>query len=73
MALTRIRLLLGTGILTACAVAPLPFSGWSQQAKKGAAAAQRTTAVPAEQPDAQRTRAELSNLLQRYRQRYTAS
>ena len=66
MALTLSKRLFGMGILAVCANAVLPSSGWSQQGKKGTAAGQPPTAVLAEQPDAQRTRAELSNLLQRY-------
>jgi hypothetical protein len=66
MARTRIRRFLKVMVLAACALA-LPLStGRAQSANGGPASASSPTFVTIEQPDAQRTRAELSQLLQRY-------
>ncbi|MBI4874748.1 MAG: hypothetical protein HY822_08960, partial [Acidobacteria bacterium] len=54
MAWTRIGL--GLAVLAACACVP---PGWAQATKSAVAA-------PLEQPDAQRTREELSRLLERH-------
>ena len=54
------RRLLGPGKLAACVALLLPSSGWAQAPPKSA------TVVTVEQPDAQRTRDELSELLGRY-------
>jgi hypothetical protein len=62
---TRIRRLLGVGVLAVCAGALPPSLAWAQAAKS-AAAVQLQTSPIAEQPDAQRTRQELSALLERY-------
>ena len=54
------RRLLGLGKLVACAALFFPSSVWAQTLPKSA------TVVTVEQPDAQRTRDELSQLLERY-------
>src|SRR5579863_10402293 len=58
MARIGIRQVLGVGILGAC-VSLLPSSIWAQGPKS-------TTVVTVEQPDAQRTKDELSRLLEHY-------
>jgi hypothetical protein len=58
MACLRIRQVLGVGMLGAFVSVLLPSLGWAQGPK--------TPAVPTEQPDAQRTRDELSGLLEHY-------
>lgn len=65
MTWTRIRRVLGAGMLAACIGALQPSPGWAQAAKS-AAAVQPQTGPIVEQPDAQRTREELSALLERY-------
>jgi hypothetical protein len=57
---TRTSVLLWMAVFAAVAPA------WSQPTKKGAAAAQPPASITAEQPDAEHTRNELSNLLQRF-------
>jgi hypothetical protein len=52
-------------MLAAC-VCWQPSPGWGQAAKRGAAAVPSTSIVTPDQPDAQRTREELSALLERY-------
>jgi hypothetical protein len=64
MARTRIRL--GLGILAACAVSFLASPGWAQGPKNAAIPVPSPSVVTVEQPDAQRTRDELSRLLERY-------
>jgi len=65
MTRTRIRRILGVGVLAVCIGALQPSPGWAQAAK-GAAAGQLQTGPIVEQPDAQRTVQELSALLERY-------
>lgn len=65
MTQARIRRVLGVGMLAVCIGALQPSPGWAQAAKS-AAAMQPQTSPTVEQPDAQRTREELSTLLQRY-------
>jgi len=59
MARMRIRQVLGLGMLGACVSMSLPSPGWAQGPKSA-------TVVTIEQPDAQRTREELSRLLEHY-------
>jgi hypothetical protein len=61
---TRIRRVLEVGILIVCASASLPSPGWAQAARGAAAAAQAPAIL--EQPDAPKTREDLSLLLRRY-------
>src|SRR5713226_321028 len=61
MARARIRQALGAGMLAICAGALQPSPGWAQAGKSGGPAV-----VTIEQPDAQRTREELSRLLEHY-------
>src|SRR5450759_983201 len=65
MARTRVGQFLGLALLAAYAGVLSPSPGWAQ-GPKGAAVALPPSIVTLEQPDAQRTRAELSELLQRY-------
>jgi hypothetical protein len=65
MTRTRIRRILGAGVLAAFAVGLQPSPGWAQAAKSAAAVQVQTSAI-AEQPDAQRTREELSGILEHY-------
>ncbi len=65
MTWTRIRRVFGAGMLAVCIGALQPSPGWAQAAKS-AAAVQLQTSPIVEQPDAQRTREELSALLERY-------
>src|ERR1035437_9851103 len=69
MAAAEIRKILGLGILAASWVVLLPSSGWSQAVKSSPQAVPGAPAPPVvtvEQPDAQRTREELSRLLEHY-------
>ena len=66
MARIRVGQFLGLALLAACAGVLSPSPGWAQGPKAGAAAGLPPSIVTIEQPDAQRTRAELSELLQRY-------
>lgn len=59
MARMRIRRVLGLGMLGACVTVLMPSAGWAQAPKSA-------TVVTIEQPDAQRTREELSRLLEHY-------
>lgn len=59
MARMRIRQVLGLGMLGACVGVLLPSPGWAQAPKSA-------TVVTVEQPDAQRTKDELSRLLEHY-------
>jgi hypothetical protein len=59
MARMRIRQVLGLGMLGACVSLSLPSPGWAQAPKSA-------TVVTIEQPDAHRTREELSRLLEHY-------
>jgi len=62
MTWTRIRRVLGAGMMAVCIGALQPSPGWAQAANS-ATAAQLQTSPIVEQPDAQRTREELSALL----------
>lgn len=62
---TRVGRVLGLGMLAAFAGVLSPSPGWAQ-GSKGAAAASSASVVTIEQPDAPRTRRELSNLLEHY-------
>jgi hypothetical protein len=53
------------GLLALCAAIVLPPAAWTQAVKKGATS-EVPLAAALQQPDAQRTKEELSNLLQRY-------
>jgi len=53
-------------MLAACFCLLQPSPGWGQAPKRGAAAAPSTSIVTPDQPDAQRTRQELSALLEHY-------
>lgn len=66
MALGRTKRVLGLGMLAACFGLLRPSAGWAETAKSGAAAVQSPTIVTVEQPDAPRTRDELSQLLDHY-------
>jgi hypothetical protein len=66
MALGRIRQILGLGMLAACFAVLQPSPGWAQTPKSGAPPAQAPAILTVEQPDAQRTRDELSRLLDHY-------
>jgi hypothetical protein len=55
----RIRQILGLGMLGACVSLSVPSPGWAQAPKSA-------TVVTIEQPDAQRTKDELSRLLEHY-------
>src|SRR5438105_10346262 len=66
MALGRMKRVLGLGLLAGCFGLLRPSPGWTQTAKSGAAAVQSPTILTVEQPDAQRTRDELSQLLDHY-------
>jgi hypothetical protein len=65
MALEQMRQILGLGMLAACFSALSP-SGWAQTSKSAAAPVQSPTILTVEQPDAQRTKEELSRLLEHY-------
>jgi len=65
MTWTRIRRILEAGMLAVCIGALQPSPGWAQAAKS-AAGVQLQPSPIVEQPDAQRTREELSALLERY-------
>jgi hypothetical protein len=65
MARARIRQALGAGMLAICAGALQPSPGWAQTGKSGGPV-QSPTILTVEQPDAQRTRDELSRLLEHY-------
>src|ERR1700720_3531044 len=64
MARLQIRRVLGLGVLAASL--SLPSSGWAQAPKGAAAAAASGSFLTVDQPDAQRTREELSRLLEHY-------
>lgn len=64
MAQTRIRL--GLGVLAACLSVLPPSPGWAQGVKSAAVAVPSPPVAALEQPDAQRTRDEMSRLLERY-------
>ena len=66
MARLRVGRTPGLAILAACAALLSLPPGWGQAPKGGAAPASPPSIVTIEQPDAQRTRAELSELLQKY-------
>lgn len=63
---TRMRRVLRLGMLAALASALAPSLAWAQVSKGGAAPAPSPSIATIEQPDAQRTRHELSSLLYRY-------
>jgi hypothetical protein len=65
MAQTKIRRVLALGMLAASWSVFLPAPGWAQ-AKKGVAATESSGILTVGQPDAQRTKEELSGLLDRY-------
>jgi hypothetical protein len=66
MARGQIRRVLGLGMLGTCVGVLLPLPGWAQGPKSPAPAAPSASVVTIEQPDAQRTREELSGLLEHY-------
>jgi hypothetical protein len=65
MARTQIGRILGLGMLAACIGFLPPSRGWAQKVRD-ASAAQPPTVLTVEQPDAERTRNELSQLLEHY-------
>jgi hypothetical protein len=62
----RIQRILKLGVILVFAGAFFPGAGWAQAPKGGAAAAPTPSMAALTQPDAQATRQELSNLLERY-------
>ena len=66
MAQTRVGQFLGLAMLAACAGVLSLSPGWAQGPHAGGKVASPPSIVTIEQPDAQRTRGELSELLQRY-------
>jgi hypothetical protein len=66
MAWVEVSRVLGWGALAACFAASLPSLGWAQAPSNPGAGAPSASIVSIEQPDAQRTREELSRLLERY-------
>jgi hypothetical protein len=66
MARTRVGRFLGLAMLAACAGVSSLSPAWAQGVKAGGKAGSPPSIVTVEQPDAQRTRGELSELLQRY-------
>jgi hypothetical protein len=66
MARTRVGKFLGLAVLAACAGVLSLSPGWAQGPKAGGKAGSPPSIVTVEQPDAQRTRGELSELLQHY-------
>jgi hypothetical protein len=66
MARTRVGRFLGLAVLAACAGVLSLSSGWAQGPKAAGKAGSPPSIVTVEQPDAERTRGELSELLQRY-------
>jgi hypothetical protein len=66
MALERMKQVLGLGMLVACLGVSWPAPGWAQTGKSAAVPAPSPTILTVEQPDAQRTRDELSRLLEHY-------
>jgi len=65
MAWARIGRIIGLGMLAACIGFLRPSPGWAQKAKE-ASGTQLPTVVTVEQPDAERTRNELTQLLDHY-------
>jgi hypothetical protein len=66
MARTRVRQFLGLAMLAGCAGVLSLSPGWAQGPKAGGKAGSPPSIVTVEQPDAERTRGELSELLQHY-------
>ena len=66
MARTRVGQFLGLVVLAACAGVLSLSPGWAQGPKAGGKAGSPPSIVTVEQPDAERTRGELSELLQHY-------
>src|ERR1039458_4805958 len=66
MAQTGVGRFLGLAVLAACAGVLSLSPGWAQGPKAGGKVGSPPAIVTVEQPDAQRTRGELSELLQRY-------
>ena len=66
MAQTGVGRFLGLAVLAACAGVVSLSPGWAQGPKAGGKVGSLPSIVTVEQPDAQRTRGELSELLQRY-------
>ena len=66
MARTRVAQFLGLAMLAASAGVLSLSPGWAQGPKAGGKVGSPPSIVPIEQPDAQRTRGELSELLQHY-------
>jgi hypothetical protein len=66
MARTGIGRILGLGMLAAWVSVVQPAPGWAQGPKGSATAASSPSLVTIEQPDAQRTREEVSRLLEHY-------
>ena len=66
MARTRVGRFLGLAMLAACAGVLSLSPGWAQGSKVPGRVASPPTVVTIDQPDAERTRGELSELLQRY-------
>ena len=66
MARDRMMRIRGLGVLGACAGVLLTSPGWAQGPKSASEAAPSASIVTIEQPDAQRTREELSRLLEHY-------
>ena len=66
MAQTGVGRFLGLAVLAGCAGVLSLSPGWAQGPKAGGKVGSPPAIVTVEQPDAQRTRAELSELLQRY-------
>ncbi|MDP2998936.1 MAG: hypothetical protein Q8N47_15720 [Bryobacterales bacterium] len=60
------RTTLGLGVLAACAWVFQPSPGWAQAPKSAAVAVPSPSIVTVDQPDAPRTRDQLSRLLERY-------
>jgi len=65
MARGRMRRILSLGMLAACTIFLEPPPGWAQKAKQPPAE-QSSTVVTVERPDAERTRNELTQLLEHY-------
>jgi hypothetical protein len=66
MAHTQVGRVLGLGLLAASACVLPPSAAWAQGSKGGAAAPASPSITTIEQPDAQRTKSELSSLLEHY-------
>jgi hypothetical protein len=63
---TRIWRVFRVGVMAVCVTTLQPLPGWAQAAKGDAQAGQTPSIVTVEQPDAERTKQELSSLLEHY-------